>query len=231
MAPQSAIAERQTALSGEVFCDAQSTNAMRVRVQGGKESDLIAAILGGDTEIYQQLIRPYERIVYIMSLTYLRNETDAEDVAQETFLRAFQNLQKFRGESKFSTWLISIALNEARSQLRRRTTIRILSLDEPQDPEMPSPPAHLRDWRDLPSIAVERDEIQRLLQGAVESLPKIYKQVFLLREIEDFNIKETAEILGISPSLVKVRLHRARIMLQKLLAPQLKRIEREPMLA
>jgi RNA polymerase sigma-70 factor (ECF subfamily) len=229
MAPRSSLAERTTAFSGGVFDETRSLNAMNFRVQSGKESDLIAAILAGDTEIYHQLIRPYERIVYIMSLTYLRNETDAEDVAQETFLRAFQNLRKFRGESKFSTWLISIALNEARSQLRRRTTIRVLSLDEPQDPEMLSSPEHLRDWRDLPSVVVERDEIQRLLLQAVESLPKIYKQVFLLREIEDLNINETAEILGISPSLVKVRLHRARIMLHKLLAPQFKGNDREAM--
>lgn len=193
---------------------------MNFRVQSGKESDLIAAILAGDTEIYHQLIRPYERIVYMMSLSYMRNETDAEDVAQETFLRAFQNLGAFRGESKFSTWLISIALNEARSQLRRQVNTRIVPLDEPQDAEIPASPALLHDWRDLPSVVVEREEIRRLLQQAVESLPSIYQQVFLLRDVEDLNVNETAQLLDISTSLVKVRLHRARMMLQRFLAPQ-----------
>lgn len=227
MASRYSLAEQTTAFSSGVFVETRNLNPTNRRPRGREESDLISAILAGDTEIYHQLIRPYQRIVYIMSLTYLRNETDAEDVAQETFLRAFQNLTKFRGESKFSTWLISIALNEARSQLRRRANIRVFSLDEPQDPEMPSSPEHLRDERDLPSVVLEREEVQRLLLEAVESLPKIYKQVFLMREIEGLNINETAEILGISPSLVKVRLHRARIMLQKLLAPQLKRNGKE----
>ncbi|MGC1780912.1 MAG: sigma-70 family RNA polymerase sigma factor [Acidobacteriaceae bacterium] len=194
---------------------------MNFRVQSGKESDLIAAVLAGDTESYHQLIRPYERLVYFMSLSYMRNETDAEDVAQETFLRAFQNLGAFRGESKFSTWLISIALNEARSQLRRQATTRFVPLDEPQDAAMRASPALPRNWRDLPSVAVEREEIRRLLQQAVESLPRIYQQVFLLRDMEELNVNETAQILDISTPLVKVRLHRARMKLQRLLAPQL----------
>lgn len=156
-----------------------------------------------------------------MSFFCLKNEEDAEDVAQETFIKAFRNLGTFRGDSKFSTWIISIALNEARSRLRRQATIRIVSLDELQGEEMPASPALLRDWRELPSDVVEREEIRKLLQQAVEMLPDIYQQVFLLRDVEELNLRDTAQILDISASLVKVRSHRVRIMLQRLLAPKL----------
>ena len=124
------------------------------------ESELIAAILAGDTQLYRQLIRPYERSVYFLSLSCMKNEEDAKDVAQEAFIRAFLNLRAFRGDSRFSSWLISIALNEARGRLRRQTTIRIVSLDELQAEEMPVNPTLLRDWREPPSDFVEREEVR-----------------------------------------------------------------------
>ncbi len=188
----------------------------------GSESKLIAAILAGDIHLYHDLIRPYERSVYSMSLSYMKNEEDAADVAQETFIKAFRNLWAFRGDAKFSTWLVSIALNEARNRLRRQANIRIVPLDEPQGEERSVSPALLRDWRELPSEVVEREEIRKLLQRAVNMLPNIYRQVFLLRDVEEFTINDTAKILHISTSLVKVRLHRARKMLRKLLEPKLK---------
>lgn len=193
-----------------------------------KESELIAAILAGDIQLYHQLIRPYQRGVYLMALSCVKNEEDAEDIAQETFLRAFRNLCTFRGDSKFNTWLISIALNEARNRLRRLAATRIVSLDQHRDDEMPVSPALLADWRELPSETVERGELRKLIQEAVEMLPNIYQQVLLLRDVEELNVNETAQILGISASLVKVRLHRARMMLQKLLAPQLNAATRPP---
>jgi RNA polymerase sigma-70 factor (ECF subfamily) len=158
-----------------------------------------------------------------MALSCMKNKEDAEDVAQETFIRALRNLGTFRGDSKFGTWLVSIALNEARNRLRRRATVRIVSFDESQGEEMPVSPALLRDWRELPSEVVEREEIRKLLEHAVKMLPDIYQQVFLLRDVEELNVNDTARLLDISTSLVKVRLHRARIMLQRLLAPQLTR--------
>jgi len=197
---------------------------MNLRVQNGRESELIAAIVAGDTQVYHQLIHPYERGIYIMSLSYMKNEKDAEDVAQETFIKAFKSLGTFRRESKFSTWLISIALNEARNRLRRQATIRFVSLDEVQNEDSPVSPALLYSWRELPCDVVERQEIRKLLQGAIEKLPAIYQQVFLLRHIEELNVNETAQVLDISTSLVKVRLHRARTTLQRLLAPKLKTI-------
>jgi RNA polymerase sigma-70 factor (ECF subfamily) len=197
---------------------------MNVAVEKESESKLIAAILAGDIHLYHDLIRPYERSVYCMSLSYMKNEEDAADVAQETFIKAFRNLWAFRGDAKFSTWLVGIALNEARTRLRRQATIRIVPLDEPQGEEGSVPPAMLRDWRELPSEVVEREQIRKLLQRAIEMLPNIYRQVFLLRYIEEFNVNDTAKILDISISLVKVRLHRARRMLRRLLEPKLKPI-------
>lgn len=163
-----------------------------------------------------------------MALSYMKNEADAEDVVQEAFIRAFRNLSTFRAEAKFGTWLISITLNEARSRLRRQGIIRMESLDEPPDEVGTVSPALLRDWREIPSETMEREEVRKLLQQAVESLPKIYRQVFLLRDVEELNVNETANILDISVPNVTVRLHRARMMLQKQLAPQLKTVNRAP---
>jgi RNA polymerase sigma-70 factor (ECF subfamily) len=118
------------------------------------EAQMIASILGGNAHEFHNLIRPHERSVYIMALSLLQNEADAEDAAQEAFLKAFRNLAKFRGESKFGTWLVSITLNEARSRLRSKKNIKMESLDETPDEQGNVSPALLRDWREIPSEAL-----------------------------------------------------------------------------
>lgn len=188
------------------------------------EAQIIASILAGNTHEFHELIRPYERRVYSMALSLLHNEADAEDVAQEAFLKAFRNLGNFRGDAKFSTWLISIALNEARSRLRSRKNAKMESLDESPEEGGSVSPALLRDWREIPSEALERQEVRQLLQQAVADLPLIYREVFLLRDVEELSVNESAEALGISIASVKVRLHRARLMMQKKLVPQLKKV-------
>jgi RNA polymerase sigma-70 factor, ECF subfamily len=188
------------------------------------ESRMIASILAGDAHLFHELIRPYERRVYAMALSFLRNEADAEDVTQEAFLKAFRNLASFRGDAKFGTWLISITLNEARSRIRRRDAVKMESLDGPEDEEGHISPAQLTDWKEIPSEALERKEIRHLLHKAVTALPLIYREVFQLRDIEQMSVNEAAAALGITISSVKVRLHRARMMLQKHLAPQLQQI-------
>ena len=187
---------------------------------------MIAAILGGEIHLYHELIHPYERSVYVMALSYMKNEADAEDAAQEAIVRAFQKLSSFRAESKFSTWLISITINVARTHLRRQALVRMEPLDQLPDEDKAISPALLRDWREIPSEAVEREEVRKLIQQAVEMLPDIYREVFLLRDVEELTILETAEMLNISIPSVKVRLHRARMMLQKQLAPQLRTVNR-----
>jgi RNA polymerase sigma-70 factor (ECF subfamily) len=187
------------------------------------EAQIITSILAGNTHLFHDLIRPHERSVYAMALSLLHNEADAEDAAQEAFLKAFRNLASFRGESKFGTWLISITLNEARSRLRSKKVMKTESLDEPPENQGPVTPALLRDWREIPSEVLERHEIRAMLQQAITDLPLIYREVFLLRDVEELSVNHSAEALGISIASVKVRLHRARIMLQKKLVPQLKK--------
>jgi len=190
------------------------------------EPEIIAAILGGEIQLYHELIRPCERSVYLMALSYMKNEADAEDVAQEAIVKGFRKLSSFRAESKFSTWLMSITINEARTRLRRQALVRMEPLDQLPDEDKGISPALLRDWREIPSEALEREEVRDLIQRAVEQLPDIYRQVFLLRDVEELTISETAETLNISIPSVKVRLHRARVMLQNQLAPQLKTVNR-----
>jgi RNA polymerase sigma-70 factor (ECF subfamily) len=186
------------------------------------EAQVIAAILDGNTHLFHDLIRPYERTVFSMAMAVLRNPQEAEDVVQETFLKALRNLHAYRAEARFSTWLVSIAINEARSSLRRHRAFE--SLDNTSDEAERIAPELLRDWREVPSEVLERLEVRKLLMEAVTQLPMIYREVFLLREIEELSVIESAQALSISVASVKVRLHRARIMLQKHLAPQLLRL-------
>jgi RNA polymerase sigma-70 factor (ECF subfamily) len=188
------------------------------------EAQMIASVLAGDTQLYHQLIRPYERSVYMMALSYMKNEADAEEVAQEAFLKAFHHLATFRAEAKFSTWLIGIALNEARSRLRREGALRMESIDDTPFEDGHTSPAILLDWREVPSEALERKEVRQVLQEAIANLPAIYRDVFVLRDVEELNNVETAAALSITVGNVKVRLHRARLMLQKQLAPLLRNI-------
>jgi RNA polymerase sigma-70 factor (ECF subfamily) len=186
------------------------------------EAQVIAAILDGNTHLFHDLIRPYERTVFSMAMALLRNPEEAEDVVQETFLKALRNLHAYRAEARFSTWLVSIALNEARSSLRRHRAFE--SLDDSSDETERIAPEFLRDWREVPSEVLERLEVRKLLMEAVTQLPLIYREVFLLREVEDLSTSESAQVLSISIASVKVRLHRARIMLQRHLAPKLSRL-------
>jgi len=188
-----------------------------------QEKDLIARILAGEVNLFHELVRPYEKLVYVTIFTMLRNETEAEDGAQEVMINAFRHLKNFRGDAKFSTWLVTIAMNEARQRLRRARTAPHESLDEDMEgKEGDFTPAVLTDWREIPSEVLEKKEMREKLRAAVAQLPPIYREVLVLRDLEELNQEETAAALGINVTLVKVRLHRARMMLQKLLAPYLR---------
>jgi RNA polymerase sigma-70 factor (ECF subfamily) len=188
------------------------------------EPQMIACILAGETHLFHDLIRPYERSAYLMALSFLHNEADAEDAVQEAFLKAFRNLAGFRGESKFGTWVVSITLNEARSRIRRKSNLPTDSLDAGSEEAGHVSPALLRDWREIPSEALERMEVRTMLQEAVAALPQNYRDVVLLRDVEELSTIEAAEVLQISVNSLKVRLHRARMMLQKNLAPKLREL-------
>lgn len=187
------------------------------------EADLIARILAGEKELFHELTRPYERMVYLTVFSMLKNEPDAEDAAQDAIINAYRHLASFRGDSKFSTWLTTIALNEGRQRLRKGKGVVEQSIDEDKTgDEGEYTPAPLTDWREIPSEALERKELREALRTAVEELPPIYRQVFTLRDLEEMSIDETSKALGINVGAVKIRLHRARMMMQKRLAPFLK---------
>ncbi len=187
------------------------------------EAGLIARILAGEKELFHELIRPFERMVYLTLISILKNETDAEDAAQETVISAYRHLASFRGDAKFSTWLTTIAINEGRKRLRKAKGAAEESIEEQEEGhEGDFTPAPLTDWREIPLEALERKELREALRSAVAELPNIYRQVFILRDLEELNTEETAQALGINPGAVKVRLHRARMMLQQRLVPILK---------
>jgi RNA polymerase sigma-70 factor, ECF subfamily len=196
---------------------------MATAATGRDEAQLIARILGGERELFHELIRPYERMAYLTALSIVRNPTDAEECAQDGLVNAYRNLAKFRGEAKFSTWLLTIVVNEARQKLRKAKRAREDSLEQTmagEDRELT--PAPLTDWREIPSEALERKELRETLRQAVSELPAGYREVFALRDLEGLNVRETATALGVNENVVKVRLHRARMMLQKRLVPFLK---------
>jgi RNA polymerase sigma-70 factor, ECF subfamily len=187
------------------------------------EADCIRRILAGEKQLFHDLIRPCERSIYFLLLSILKNETDAEDAAQETVIKVYQNLDKFRGDSQFRTWVLSIARNEGLGRLRKIGTRREDSLDAETDEQTGDyTPALLTSWREIPSEALEQKELGAILRNAIGRLPEIYRNVVLLRDIEEMDIRQTAAALCISEAAVKVRLHRARAMLQRDLAPQLK---------
>ena len=183
-----------------------------------REHELIAQVQHGQTELFYELVRPYERRVYAAALAILRNETDAEDVAQEAMLKALANIRQFRAESRFSTWLIQITVNEALMRRRRERTRMTEAIDDHRDDEGEYTPRDFADWREIPSEALERKEVRQKLAEALASLDTKYREVFVLRDMEQLNIQETAEALGISVASVKTRLLRARLMLRDLLA-------------
>jgi len=190
---------------------------------GTNEGELIARIVAGEKEAFHELIRPYERMVYLTLFSIVKNEMEAEDAAQETVINAYRHLASFRSEAKFSTWLTTIAINEGRKKLRKSKGASEDSIEEQAEShEGDYTPAPLTDWREIPLEALERKELREALRVAVAELPDIYRQVFTLRDLEELNIEETAQALGINPGAVKVRLHRARMMLQKRLVPFLK---------
>lgn len=187
-----------------------------------REAECIRRILAGEKHLFHELIRPCERAIYVMLLGMLGSEAEAEDVAQETAIKVFLNLKNFRGESQFRTWVLSIARNEGLGRLRRIGSRREDSLDaEAENQGGDFTPAILTSWREVPTEALERKELGDILRDAIGKLPEIYRNVVILRDIEEMEGREAAAVLGITEGALKVRLHRARALLQRSLAPKL----------
>lgn len=186
------------------------------------EQILIERIRAGERNLFHELIRPYERRSFLIAYSVLRNSEDAEDAVQQGMLKIFTNLEQLEDGSKFPQWALRIVENEARMYRRKLHQ----DLYDPFDGDS-SADGHLKeirprqfaDWRELPNEMIEQGEIRQAIREALNSLPDIYREVFVLRDMDHLNVLETAEILKVSVPVVKTRLHRARLMMREALSP------------
>ncbi len=187
------------------------------------ESVLVDAARNGDVGAFEQLVRRYDRNVFRIAQHITQNREDAEDVVQDAFLKAFQNLGQFQGQSKFYTWLVRIAVNEALMRLRRRRPERTVSLDEDVKTEEDSMPREVADWSPNPEQLYSQAELKDILGKTIHGLPPGFRTVFVLRDVEGLSTEETAEALSLSVPAVKSRLLRARLQLRERLNKFFKR--------
>ena len=184
---------------------------------------MVARAKEGDAQAFTDLVNQYERKIYRLAKHITQNDEDAEDVLQEAFLKAYEHLGNFQGNSKFYTWIVRIAVNEALMKLRKRRGDRTVPLDEPVDTGEEMVQREIAVWEDNPEQHYSREEIQEILDQAIETLKPDFRTVFTLRDIEELSTEETAEALGISIPAVKSRLLRARLALREKLTRQFKR--------
>jgi len=187
------------------------------------ESALVARAREGDLSAFNALVTEYSRKIYRLAKHITQNDEDAEDVLQETFLKAFEHLPDFHGQSKFYTWIVRIAVNESLMKLRKRKSDRSVPLDEPVDTGDDTVVREIAVWEENPEQKYSREELGKILDEAVDSLKPPFRTVFVLRDIEELSTEETAEALGISVPAVKSRLLRARLQLREKLTRQFKR--------
>jgi RNA polymerase sigma-70 factor (ECF subfamily) len=178
------------------------------------EPALIAAAKAGDARAFEELVSRYERKIFRLALNITRNTEDAEDAMQEAFLKSYAHLQEFQGDSRFYTWLVRIAVNEALMRLRKRRPNQV-SLDEPVETDDDLMPREVQDWGPSPEKQYAQIELRDILSEAAEKLHPAFGVVFFLRDLEELSTEETAEALGISISAVKSRLLRARLKLRE----------------
>lgn len=179
------------------------------------ETGLVQAARAGDLEAFGQLVRLYDRNVFRIAQHITHNEEDAQDVVQEAFLKAYTNLDQFQGNSKFYTWLVRIAVNEALMKLRKRRNSKTVSLDEDVETEEGSMPREVADWSPNPEQIYGQNELGDILKKTIQGLSPAFRTVFVLRDVEGLSTEETAESLNLSVPAVKSRLLRARLQLRE----------------
>src|ERR1700758_3132595 len=180
-----------------------------------EELSLVQAAKRGDDSAFEELVRRYDRNVFRIAQHITQNREDAEDVVQEAFLKAYGNLSKFQEQSKFYTWLVRIAVNEALMKLRRRRPERTVSLDEDVKTEDDSLPREVADWSPNPEQQYSQAELRDILTRTIQGLPPSFRTVFVLRDVEGLSTEETADALDLSIPAVKSRLLRARLQLRE----------------
>jgi len=187
-----------------------------------EEAPLVARARAGDAGAFTELVTRYDGKIFRLARHITQSQEDAEDILQETFLRAYQHLGDFQGNSKFYTWLVRIAVNQSLMKLRKRRSDRSVSLDETFDTGEDTVTREIAVW-DNPEQNYSREEIREILEKAIESLPPIFRTVFALRDIEELSTEETAVVLNLSVPAVKSRLMRARLRLREKLTHCFKR--------
>ena len=165
------------------------------------DEDIVKRVLDGDTAVFELIVRRYNQRLFRATRAILRDDSEAEDVMQEAYVRAFVNLDQFAGEAKFSTWLTKIAIYEALGRLRRAKRQEEL-------------PESMNSSSDNPERVAYGRELQSAIESAVDALPPLYRTVFVLREVEEMSVAEAADCLGITEESVKTRSHRARALLR-----------------
>ena len=187
------------------------------------EQELVSRAQNGDNEAFAGLVERYQNRIYRLAKNITQNNEDAEDVLQEAFLKAYSHLDTFQRNAKFYTWIVRIAVNEALMKLRKRKSDRTVPLDEPVDTGEETVNREIAVWDDNPEQRYSHEEMQQILNEAVENLKPDFRAVFALRDIEELSTEETAEALGISVPAVKSRLLRARLALREKLTRKFKR--------
>src|SRR5579863_765154 len=198
-------------------------SAMSSPIQVDDEAAIVAQARTGDAKAFNELLQRYERKIFRLALHITQNREDAEDVLQETFLKAYQHLDQFQGQSKFYTWIVRIAVNQALMKLRKRKSDRSVSLDETIDTGEDTVAREIAAWDENPEQQYGREELNQILTSAVDGLTPIYRAVFVLRDVDGLSTEETAEALELSVPAVKSRLLRARLQLRDKLTRYFKR--------
>ena len=186
------------------------------------ELKLVHAAKAGDVSAFEELVKRYDRNVFRIAQHITQNREDAEDVVQDAFLKAYRNLDRFQEQSKFYTWLVRIAVNEALMRLRRRRPERMVSLDEDIKTEDDSMPLEVADWAPNPEQLYRQGELKEILGKTIQGLPPSFRTVFVLRDVEGLSTEETADALDLSVPAVKSRLLRARLQLRERLSKYFK---------
>lgn len=190
----------------------------KVNEPASDELVLVRAAKNGDVGAFEELVKRYDRNVFRIAQHITQNREDAEDVVQDAFLKAYGNLNQFQEQSKFYTWLVRIAVNEALMKLRRRRPERTVSLDEDVKTDEDSIPREVADWSPNPEQQYSQAELKQILTKTINGLPPSFRTVFVLRDVEGLSTEETAEALNLSIPAVKSRLLRARLQLRERLS-------------
>jgi len=192
------------------------------------ETALVTQARQGDSEAFNGLAERYQRNIFRLAQNITQNREDAEDVLQETFLKAYEHLPEFHGDSKFYTWIVRIAVNEALMKLRKRKWDKTVWLDEPVNTGEDTVAREIAVWEDNPEQRYSKEELHDILDKAVNGLAPPYRTVFVLRDMEGLSTEETAEALELSVPAVKSRLLRARLQLRDKLTAFFKKKVEDP---